>query len=326
MTDAVTGDATRPQPAPVDLTGIDPHHTEKETPEQLIGTAVAETALGVTGVHHLGGTVARTLDRARRQVLGTSSAPGVTVATENGTTVIDLDLVVEYPHPVGDVVENVRTQVTHAARQLVDQPIAVNITVADVHGPFDQDPAVLDAIDRAGEKAREKAGDVKDKASELRQQADAKVAELKDQATDVKEQVGEKAGDLAAQASDAAEGLRARAADAKDAADDTVTEFAAAADAKVAAFQEKARESVDDAGDLASDAGDLASDATDQAGEKLAELGDKADATLEKLDTTADQKLDELDEQSHKKIAELKADAAADSRAGVDRPAGEDAR
>ncbi|AMM19356.1 hypothetical protein AX769_03430 [Frondihabitans sp. PAMC 28766] len=154
MTDAVTGDATRPQPAPVDLTGIDPHHTEKETPEHLISTTVAETALGVTGVHHLGGTVARTLDRARRQVLGTSSAPGVTVATEDGATVIDLDLVAEYPCPIGNVVENLRTQVSHAARQLVDGPITVNITVADVHGPFDHDPAVQDAVDQAGEKAR----------------------------------------------------------------------------------------------------------------------------------------------------------------------------
>lgn len=164
MTDTVTGDASRPQPAPVDLSGIDPHHPDQESPERLLATTIAETASGVTGVHHLGGLAARTLDRARRQVLGTSSAPGVTVSSEGLVTVVDLDIVVEYPHAIDEVIENARTQVSHAARQITSGPVSVNVAVTDIHGPFDQDPAVLDAIDTAGDAAREVGGRVRDRA------------------------------------------------------------------------------------------------------------------------------------------------------------------
>ncbi|RIJ55668.1 Asp23/Gls24 family envelope stress response protein, partial [Clavibacter phaseoli] len=47
---------------PIDLTGIDAAHPEGETAAHRIGVAAAETAAGVTGVHHLGGSAARALD------------------------------------------------------------------------------------------------------------------------------------------------------------------------------------------------------------------------------------------------------------------------
>ena len=49
---------------PNDLTGIDAAHPEGETAAHRIGVAAAETAAGVTGVHHLGGSAARALDAA----------------------------------------------------------------------------------------------------------------------------------------------------------------------------------------------------------------------------------------------------------------------
>jgi uncharacterized alkaline shock family protein YloU len=137
--DPLTGDAGRPLPSPVDLAGIDPRHPDSEDALHLLGTTVAETAAGVTGVHHLGGLAARTLDRAQRQVLGTSSAPGVNVAREGNTTFVDLDVIVDYPHPVADVIEAARTQVARAVAQIVTGAVVVDITVTDIHGPFDRD-------------------------------------------------------------------------------------------------------------------------------------------------------------------------------------------
>lgn len=145
MTDAPTGDARHPQPVPVDLEGIETAHPDPETLEHLLTITVAETAAGVTGVHHVGGLASRALDRASRRLLGGSTALGVTVSRADAGTVVDLDLVVEYPHSITDVLETVRTQVTRAAAQLVSEPVEVNVTVTDVHGPFD--PIVPDTAE-----------------------------------------------------------------------------------------------------------------------------------------------------------------------------------
>lgn len=143
MTDTLTGDAGHPLPSPIDLAGIDPRHPDHEQTLHLLGTAAAQTAAGVSGVHHLGGLAAQTLDRARRRVLGTSATPGVNVARDGSTVVVDLDVVVDYPHRIDDVAAAVRSQVAHATAQIVTDPVVVDITVTDVHGPFDRagDPA-----------------------------------------------------------------------------------------------------------------------------------------------------------------------------------------
>ncbi|WP_043673133.1 Asp23/Gls24 family envelope stress response protein [Clavibacter michiganensis] len=148
---------------PIDLTGVDAAHPEGETAAHRIGVAAAETAAGVTGVHHLGGSAARALDAASRAIRGTSTGPGVTVSEEAGGTVIDIDLVVEYPTPVQDVVDETREQVDRAARQIASGAVRVNIRVTDVHGPFDdeQSPAgaALEKAKDAGSDALEKAKD-----------------------------------------------------------------------------------------------------------------------------------------------------------------------
>ncbi|GAA4666389.1 Asp23/Gls24 family envelope stress response protein [Frondihabitans cladoniiphilus] len=324
MTDSLTGLAQRAQPTPVDLAAIDRRHPDHEDTLHLLGTTVAETAAGVTGVHHLGGLAARTLDRARRQVLGSSSAPGVNVAREDGTTVIDLDIVVEYPHAVSDVIDATRIQVSRAAAQIVTGPVVVDITVTDVHGPFDRDPAILDAIDTAGDKARDlkdravdKAGDLKDQAAGVVATASDKADELSERAADGIDDLKDRAGDLAATASDKADELKKQAADAvgdlteqagdvaeqaktrsgelrEDAADateragDAVSDFAARAIDKVADFQERAQTKVDEA------AAEV--DAPDSAlGRQVDELEDHAESKLDELGAVAEEKLDELD-------------------------------
>ncbi|RIJ13362.1 Asp23/Gls24 family envelope stress response protein, partial [Clavibacter nebraskensis] len=109
----------------------------------------------------LGGATARALDAASRAIRGTSTGPGVTVSEEAGGTVIDIDLVVEYPTPVQDVVAETREQVARAAREIAPGAVRVDIRVTDVHGPFDdeQSPAgaALEKAKDAGSDALERA-------------------------------------------------------------------------------------------------------------------------------------------------------------------------
>ncbi|MGK9148493.1 Asp23/Gls24 family envelope stress response protein [Plantibacter flavus] len=109
---------------------------------------IAETASTIPGVHGLGSAPARVIDSARTRLLGRTAVPGVSVLVEGATTSVEVDLVAEYPANVTELADTVRAAVGHT---LDDQPggrIAVDVTVSDVHGPFDPpepDPAA--AID-----------------------------------------------------------------------------------------------------------------------------------------------------------------------------------
>ncbi|MDQ0744467.1 putative alkaline shock family protein YloU/vacuolar-type H+-ATPase subunit H [Clavibacter sp. B3I6] len=204
---------------PVDLSGIDAAHPEGETTAHRIGVAAAETAAGVTGVHRLGGAAARALDAASRAIRGTSTGPGVTVSEEDGRTVIDLDLVVEYPTPVQDVVDETREQVARAARQIAPGPVRVDIRVTDVHGPFDDAPspaaAALEGAEDAGSELLEKA---RDAGSRLREEAEGAGSEAVDRAKAVGAVLADSARADAEETRDAA-AERAEAGAAAEAAD-----------------------------------------------------------------------------------------------------------
>jgi uncharacterized alkaline shock family protein YloU len=251
---------------PIDLTGIDAAHPEGETAAHRIGVAAAETAAGVTGVHHLGGTTARALDAASRAIRGTSTGPGVTVSEEAGGTVIDIDLVVEYPTPVQDVVAETREQVARAAGQIASGAVRVNIRVTDVHGPFDdeQSPAgaalekAKDAGSDALEKAKDAGSDALDKAkvagSEGLEKAKAAGADAADRARDAGDRIQDASADVAARAQDAgsraadtAKGIGSEAADRAKAAGAVLAD---SAKADVEETREAAEERHDDAADF----------------------------------------------------------------------------
>ncbi|UKF31725.1 Asp23/Gls24 family envelope stress response protein [Clavibacter phaseoli] len=255
---------------PIDLTGIDAAHPEGETAAHRIGVAAAETAAGVTGVHHLGGSAARALDAASRAIRGTSTGPGVTVSEEAGGTVIDIDLVVEYPTPVQDVVDETREQVARAARQIAPGAVRVNIRVTDVHGPFDdeQSPAgaALEKAKGAGSDALAKA---KAAGSEGLDRAKAAGAEAADRARDAGDRIQDASADAAARAQDAG----SRAADTAREIGSEVADRAKAAGAVLAdsakADVEETREAAeerDDRADRADDAADFDTYAEQPAG------------------------------------------------------------
>ncbi len=247
---------------PIDLTGIDAAHPEGETTAHRVGVAAAETAAGVTGVHHLGGAAARALDAASRAIRGTSTGPGVTVSEEAGDTVIDIDLVVEYPTPVQDVVDETREQVARAARQIAAGSVRVNIRVTDVHGPFDdeQSPAgaALERAKDAGSDALEK---TKAAGSEGLEKAKAAGSEAADRAREAGDRIQDASADAAARAQDA--GSRAA-----DAAKEIGAEAADRAKAAGAVLADSAKADVEETRDAAEErderaAADSADDAAD---------------------------------------------------------------
>ncbi|MBT1636723.1 Asp23/Gls24 family envelope stress response protein [Clavibacter michiganensis] len=247
---------------PIDLTGVAAAHPEGETAAQRIGVAAAETAAGVTGVHHLGGSAARALDAASRAIRGTSTGPGVTVSEESGGVVIDIDLVVEYPAPVQDVVDRTREQVAQAARQIAPGAVRVNIRVTDVHGPFDdeQSPAgaalerakgagadalgkAKDAGSGALDKAKDAGSDALDKAKSAGSDAAAKA---KAAGSDAADRVREGSAEAADRSRDAADRAQDAAAHAAGTAKEVGSEVADRAKAAGAVLADSAKADVED--------------------------------------------------------------------------------
>ncbi|WKK72709.1 Asp23/Gls24 family envelope stress response protein [Rathayibacter oskolensis] len=204
----------------IDLGAVDRGHPEGESIEHLVATAAAETAVGVTGVHHLGGTAARSLDRAARAVLGTSTRPGVTVSRADGVTTVDVDLVVEYPHRVRTVIDATREQVSRAAAPLAAGSVVVNVTVTDVHGPFDP-IEVPDSEREYGEPLVDKARDAATTAAAA--------------AGDALDSARESSRTALDSARDAIDSAREQTADALDSAADAVDEEREADEARAAA-------------------------------------------------------------------------------------------
>ncbi|MWJ13002.1 Asp23/Gls24 family envelope stress response protein [Clavibacter michiganensis] len=237
---------------PIDLTGIDAAHPEGETTAHRVGVAAAETAAGVTGVHHLGGAAARALDAASRAIRGTSTGPGVTVSEEAGDTVIDIDLVVEYPTPVQDVVDETREQVARAARQIAAGSVRVNIRVTDVHGPFDDEQSPAGA---ALERAKDAGSDALEKAKAAGSEAADRAREAGDRIQDASADAAARAQDAGSRAADAAKEIGAEAADRAKAAGAVLADSAKAdveetRDAAEERDERAAADSADDAADF----------------------------------------------------------------------------
>ncbi|MFJ3384648.1 MULTISPECIES: Asp23/Gls24 family envelope stress response protein [unclassified Curtobacterium] len=114
---------------------------EDASPLDVAARTAATTALGVDGVHHLGGLLDRAADQLRSRLGRSASAPGVQVDDTDGTLDVRVSLVVTYPEHVTAVADEVRAQVGHALGQLATLPVRVDVRVTDVHGPFDDAPA-----------------------------------------------------------------------------------------------------------------------------------------------------------------------------------------
>ncbi len=106
--------------------------------EGVVAKIAGIAARDVSGVHALGGGGARALGAIRDAVNATDLTQGVKVEVGETQVAADITIVVDYPAPIQDVAENVRTAVTDAITRLVGlQVVEVNVDVNDVHLPSD---------------------------------------------------------------------------------------------------------------------------------------------------------------------------------------------
>ena len=111
---------------------------EETVIQKLAGLAARE----VPGVHALGNAARRTFDAITERIPGSQTHVGGGVSVQKGETetAIDLTVIVEYGAAVVEVSEAIRFNVIRAVQHGTGLAVVqVNITVADVHLPEDDD-------------------------------------------------------------------------------------------------------------------------------------------------------------------------------------------
>ena len=115
--------------------------------QKIAGRAARE----VSGVYDFGGGASRTFGAITERIPGgrASSSRGVTVEVGAKQAAIDLDIVVEYGVPIGQLAKSVRRNVIGAVEQMSGlEVVEVNINVNDLHLPEE------DGSDESSEPAR----------------------------------------------------------------------------------------------------------------------------------------------------------------------------
>ena len=106
--------------------------------EKIAGLAARE----VSGVHALGGGVARAFGAVRERIPGSkaSLSQGVSVEVGERQAAVDLDIVVEYGVEIGELTKAIRRNVISAIERMTALEVTeVNIAVGDVHIEGDDD-------------------------------------------------------------------------------------------------------------------------------------------------------------------------------------------
>ncbi|MEU6386870.1 Asp23/Gls24 family envelope stress response protein [Streptomyces bauhiniae] len=106
--------------------------------EKIAGMAARD----VEGVHAMGSGLSRTFGAVRDRVPGGGKAVTRGVKAEVGEvqTALDLEIVVDYGFPIGDVSRAVRENVIAAVERMTSlEVVEVNIAVSDVHLPDEED-------------------------------------------------------------------------------------------------------------------------------------------------------------------------------------------
>jgi len=102
--------------------------------QKIAGRAAGE----VSGVHDFGGGAARTFGAITERIPGgrASSSRGVTVEVGEKQAAVDLEIVVEYGVPIGQLAQAIRRNVIGAVETMTGlEVVEVNINVNDLHLP-----------------------------------------------------------------------------------------------------------------------------------------------------------------------------------------------
>lgn len=125
-----------PEPAEAPVVELDSGRRREQQADEL-AQVIATTAETVPGVHALGSPTARAIDSARTRLLGRTAVPGVNVLADEDVLNVEVSLVAEYPASIDEVADTVRADVAAALEARHPGPVDIDITVTDVHGPFD---------------------------------------------------------------------------------------------------------------------------------------------------------------------------------------------
>ncbi|AQX81462.1 hypothetical protein BWO91_17190 [Plantibacter flavus] len=201
---SVSESVAPPEAADAPVVELDSGRRREQEADEL-AQVIATTAETVPGVHALGSPTARAIDSARTRLLGRTAVPGVNVLADEDVLNVDVSLVAEYPASIDEVADTVRADVAAALEARHPGPVDIDITVTDIHGPFDPiEPDPGEAID-----------DAKAAVGNATSATGAAIG-------DAAEAAGDALGTAKAAASDAEDSARARAADLADAAGDAV--------------------------------------------------------------------------------------------------------
>ncbi len=106
--------------------------------DTVVQKIAARAAREVSGVYDFGGGVARAFGAITERIPGARSSSGQGVSVEVGEkqAAIDLDVVVEYGVPIGQLAQAIRRNVIGAIEQMTGlEVVEVNINVNDLHLP-----------------------------------------------------------------------------------------------------------------------------------------------------------------------------------------------
>lgn len=100
----------------------------------VVAKVAGIAAQDIPGVYALGGGAARALGSIREAVGQKDLTQGVSVEVGQTQVAVDLTLVVEYPHPLQKVADDVRDAVYAAVEDVVGMEVTeVNVSITDIH-------------------------------------------------------------------------------------------------------------------------------------------------------------------------------------------------
>jgi len=112
----------------------------------VIATVAGIAAQSVPGVYAVGGGVARALGALREAISQTDRGQGVKVEVGEQQVAVDITLVAQYPTPLQQIADGVRSSVYEAIETIVGMEVAeVRVSITDVHIPGDEHDDEADA-------------------------------------------------------------------------------------------------------------------------------------------------------------------------------------
>ncbi|MFQ4149499.1 Asp23/Gls24 family envelope stress response protein [Arthrobacter sp. LAPM80] len=128
------------------------HSTSRGTTtvaDGVVAKVAGIAAQDIPGVYALGGGAARALGSLREAVGQKDLTQGVSVEVGQTQVAVDITVVVEYPHPLQKVADNVRDAIYAAVEDIVGMEVTeVNVSITDIHIASD------DADDKAAQNRR----------------------------------------------------------------------------------------------------------------------------------------------------------------------------